>query len=266
MGQQIHVANNTKYPVYTLALPNQDIADFDQVASNLISMTPIMGDIHGYANIAANVFDALEAAKHNQFNKAKSLMIGAYIQIMTMSVGSIVSNISRPLLRATLEFILNSQSLVRDLIDIYSRQPRSRCQEIYQGLIENTTITIPTNKYKKVNDTGYSGYLNIMRIITSINQDANMQLIFLNSHCPIITTEFCVHDDTSWIVNNNNIVRSKYGTIWEEYPKAGDFKWSSDPGHLSKDSNILEKVPAFQGKQFSLHESLVNRYTSYTNS
>ncbi len=66
-----------------------------------------------------------------------------------------------------------------------------------------------------------------------------MSIVIMNSDLTEIIA-FHSNDDWSWIVNEEGVVRAKYGTLWEEDKNAGFHKW----GHNDLEWSYVDIVTA----------------------
>ena len=226
MGEQIHVANNINKEVRVAILPDQGMELADEAFDAAVGLIPYVGKAWGVVKAGAGIADSIVDLSKGNIHKGSYGMISALIQGCSIVAGAKIKGWRMSKTKKYLDRIADIDS------DFISKMQKET--ESIIAMINQISKPIPHKEYTLVNETGLGDFFSLHGI-ASLVQRPTVTLLFINFE-DCITTQFRTHSDASWIINNSDIVRSRYGSIWEENPSEGKFKWGSNP----------QDVPAYQ--------------------
>jgi hypothetical protein len=94
--------------------------------------------------------------------------------------------------------------------------------------LQKSAIAIDAGDFKRVNDTSYLKVWNALNpsYWGALSGCQTVQVLIIDDSMER-TCSFSTGADDSWIVTPDRIVRSKYGTIWQQDPSAGCHFWNN---------------------------------------
>ncbi len=194
MGQNIYIANNTNSDIHVLVAPNP----YWQIADLLIDTT----------------LDCIPGLD----------ILGAAMEVME-----------------GVEFVTTIKNVV-DLVKVlkYSGKVIEKAHEIYGGIgeineardkankifssFQDSTKNISPGESANVSSTSFLDYCSPSGIGSLLSSEVSyIQLVITKDN---LVVDFFANNDLSWIVNNGDVVRSRYGgNIWDQDPQEGSHEF-----------------------------------------
>ncbi|MFG2833108.1 hypothetical protein ACGFWI_37645 [Streptomyces sp. NPDC048434] len=97
-----------------------------------------------------------------------------------------------------------------------------------QNNFKEKSATIKPGECKTIHDTGFLDYLNastVAAMFAPANGARTVEVIAMTESGKVV--DFSTPPDASWISTDAGVVRSKYGTLRDEDPGAGNHPWAS---------------------------------------
>ncbi|KXX82189.1 hypothetical protein MMYC01_201715 [Madurella mycetomatis] len=128
-------------------------------------------------------------------------------------------------LRDLYEFIKIAAKLLGGTISVGTRPADAALALI--DAFKKTSIRIPVQDHKKVDSEGFfSIYLNADGVASLAGAKTISLMVMQHDGSRIRLAMWDTEADDSWIATGDGlIVRSKYGTLWEQDPGAGTVEW-----------------------------------------
>ena len=104
-------------------------------------------------------------------------------------------------------------------------RPAEAAKDIIEAFKKNS-IPISPGSYKNVLESGLLSYLSPSGVASLLDAETITMIIMAENGERVI--DFSTGTDESWIATSNYVVRSKYGTIFDEDPGAGKNNWYSN--------------------------------------
>ena len=152
------------------------------------------------------------------------------VGLMFVGIGEIKSVVTAARLPEALktikdiyEFVKIAGKLLSGTISAGTRGPEAALALI--EAVKKNSIPIKAGEYKKVNDRGVLGmYLSASGIADLLGASTVSVMVMSGDGKQV--ANFNTNGDYSWIATSNKkIVRSKYGSIWQQDPGSGSINW-----------------------------------------
>ncbi len=194
IDNQIHVANNSSETIYVFVAPNTDWL----IADLVVGVASLAFSVGGVAKSVKTVKDL--------YNMTRTLTIMEKLKLVYKAYGIVspISGAGSVIMKAN--DIANAKDFVRK--NAVPIAPRN-----FQKVLDRTNL----NPLDYFSPTGWAAVCGgSEKSLMIVNESFTKQ------------AQFNTNSDWSWIVNDKAIVRSKYGTIWQEDPSAGAYWFGGD--------------------------------------
>lgn len=210
MSQNVYVANTLYADIYVLVSPNPawQIVDliattaFDVISQAIPGLDAVADYLEGFevVNDMKDVVDVCKILRNAAkiINKAKDIE----------------------------EEVEEAEEGAQEAME----QAKDKAEEVFKAFA-NGTKKISAGNVQNVYSTSFLDYLapSAWAAMFDRNVDNITLTITTSVNGRYYTSTFNTNDDLSWITGHN-IVRSKYGTLWQEDPSAGTEKWTPKMG------------------------------------
>ncbi|MGB5960790.1 MAG: hypothetical protein WBG73_09055 [Coleofasciculaceae cyanobacterium] len=209
VNHQIHVANDTSEEIYVLPAPNPDWVWGDLGFDIATSIIPSL--FTGGAATAAGVAKATTAVRSLTTFQTILKQIQLIWQ-MTSGIRTVASQVG---------IAYNVYKVGREEL----RDQARKAQFELKSFLQENAVSIPAGDYKRIFDRWSPTRFITLSDISSMFNSSNITLFVTNKSLSKIA-KFNTNSDSSWILNGNEVVRAKYGSLWQEDRGAGFYRFS----------------------------------------
>jgi len=225
IDSQVHVANNFGRKIYVIVTPNPDWAwgDVAGMAVQVVAgaaFTALTAGTSAPAE-AALVTESVTQISNlargiNSIKKAYELIKQYTVFKSAMAAYKANSYFKKG---ATVAVAAEATALEKNVGDVVQK---------LKEFLQKSAYAIEPGAFKRVNDTSYLKFWNALNpsYWGSLAGCQTVQLLIIDESMEQTCT-FVTGADDSWIAAPDKIVRSKYGTIWQEDPAAGTYYWKN---------------------------------------
>ncbi len=206
MSEKIYLANHTEQDIYVICglKPEWDIANFFEK----LTLTGIMGVLAEFTIPVGIVLSV-----HNVDGTVKSL--NQYCTA-TRLAGSILQD------------------------ETLGSRAQAKAQEFINQFKSNS-LSIGAQTYKDIKETGGLSYIDVSTLAGLFGSDTVYMIVLADGGKKVASV--VTNQDDSWIANENGLVRSKFGTINQEDPSAGNVPWEEPySSSFIPKGNYLESI------------------------
>lgn len=225
VDSQVHVANNAGRRIYVIVTPNPDWAwaDVGAMLGTIVvgaAFTALTAGASAPAEAALVTETATQlgnlARGINSIKKAYELIKQYTVFKSAMAAYKAHSYFQKG---ATVAVAAEATALEKNVGDVVQK---------LKEFLQQSAYAIEPGAFKRVNDTSYLRFWNALNpsYWGSLAGCQTVQLLIIDESMEQTCT-FVTGADDSWIATPDKIVRSKYGTIWQEDPAAGTYYWKN---------------------------------------
>ncbi|MEV6906928.1 hypothetical protein [Amycolatopsis sp. NPDC051071] len=149
-------------------------------------------------------------------------LVDTYVELAKECGG--ILNLSKTL-RSVRDLVNAVQACIKIVQGIVQANQKARelAAKFLETFYSQHTFTVESGVYKAVYNTGWKQYFTPSGF-ASLMGAKTLQMVITDGK-KVRYVEFRTNNDHSWITNEDEVVRAKYGTIWQGDPGKGKHEW-----------------------------------------